>query len=360
MENFWVEFSRVAKKHGIRVILAYPEDGVIPETIRDAAIDTVFQPFPGNRLRQIVASMSLVLSNRIKIIYFTDRNFSSWFYFALRLIGVRIIINHDHTPGDRPAISGWRGHVKYLWHKFAPATADIQLCVSPLIQARAIANAKIPADKTHVIQNGITPFKVNGDRHYAHRQFGLALKTRICITVGRASRYKRIEFAIRVAQHCVHTLGISNLVFLHCGDGPELENLRRLVSEANLIDHFIFAGRRSDIPQLLASADYALHAARGEAFSLAVLEYMSAGLAVLVPSVPSVCQSITHNQTGLIYQENDVESAASLLQQLTRDEPQRQRLGKSAAAEVRENYTLEKMNIEFRRTVTSMLEQIAK
>lgn len=358
MENFWVEFSHVAKQHGMRVMLAYPESGAIPETIRNADITTVTQSFPGSQLLEIVAAISLIRSNKIKAIYLTDRNFSSWLYVLLRCFGVKIIINHDHTPGDRPALTGLRGYIKSLLNRFAPATADMQLCVSPLIQARAISNGKIPPDKTHVIQNGIVPLALANDPHYAHRTFGLPVDSKICITVGRASRYKRIDFAVHVAHRCIHTHGINNLAFIHCGDGPELENLKRLAATANLEGHFIFAGRRTDVPKLLGSSDYALHAAQGEAFSLAVLEYMSAGLAVLVPSVPSVCQAITHNKTGLVYRENDIDAAVSLLKQLICDEPLRRRLGHAAAAEVRERYDLTKMNNEFRQTVDSLLARL--
>jgi glycosyltransferase involved in cell wall biosynthesis len=355
MENFWVRIAQACHSHGIRPILVYPSLGNVPKSIADAKIETIFQPFPGTGLRELVRTLKVIRSNNIRYIYFSDRGFTSWYYIFLRLCGVRKMINHDHTPGDRPPVIGIAGLLKTLRSSLPLVTCDLQISVSPLIRERSIQNARIPHKKTAVVQNGIVPIECAGDRQYAHRQLGLAHEKQICITVGRASSYKRIDFVIQVARYCIHDLGIRDLAFVHCGDGPELSRLEDLIGKSRLTEHFILAGKRADVSALLCSSDYALHAAKGEAFSLAVLEYMSAGLAVLVPNVPTVCQAITHDSTGLVYRDEDVEHAATLLQCLLRDSPRRRQLGVAAAAEVRKKYTLMQMNETFDAMVKNVI-----
>ncbi len=61
----------------------------------------------------------------------------------------------------------------------------------------------------------------------------------------------------------------------------------------------------------MAGCDAAMHPSRGEAMSLAVLEYMCGGLPPVVPSLPSVSVAVEHGVTGLIYKNLDVDSAVS-------------------------------------------------
>lgn len=355
MENFWIELAEMSRVAGLEPLLVYPKDGPIPKSIRDAGIPVLIHAFPGHGLSELMKSLAFVRSRKVRLIYFTDRKFSSFAYALFRLAGVRFIINHDHTPGDRPPVRGLKAVVKGLWRRFYPAGCDLQLCVSPLIRDRAISHARIPARRVAVVQNGIEPFKCTGDRYYAHHQFELPNHKKICITVGRASRYKRIDFIVEVARRCVFEQGADDLVFVHCGDGPDLERLRLLISNAGLDGKFLLAGKRSDIRALLCSADFAIHSSQGEAFSLAIIEYMSAGLAVLVPDIPTVCQAIRDGDTGLIHPDGDSEAAARLLTRLVADSDLRNALGSNASAEVRRKYTLDSMNRSYRQVMTRFL-----
>lgn len=358
MENFWIRFANVARARGLHPLIVYPTDGVIPQAIVDAGVETAVQPFPGTGRDGLAAAVELVRQRRVRCIYFTDRPFSKPAYAALRAAGVRLIINHDHSPGDRPPVGGLKGLAKAVWRRMRPMSCDLQLCVAPLIRERAIRNARIPADRAVLVQNGIVPIECGGDRGYARRVLGLPDDATICITVGRASTYKRIDFVIEVARHCIAELNIDDIHFVHCGDGPDMDRLRGLVDAAGLNDRFILAGRRSDVKELLCSSDFAMHAAKGEAFSLAIIEYMSAGLPVLVPDIPSVRQAIRHEENGLVYPDGDARAAAQLLAGLHADPARRHRLGAKAAADVREHYTLDTMNARFDRVVDDALARI--
>jgi glycosyltransferase involved in cell wall biosynthesis len=187
---------------------------------------------------------------------------------------------------------------------------------------------------------------------------GIPPGSSICITVGRAHPYKRIDFVIEVARLCAG-LGVPGLYFVHCGDGPDLDRLESLRDQAGLQDRFVFAGRRSDIPMLLCSSHYALHPAKGEAFSLAILEYMSAGLAVLVPDIPTVRQAIVDGETGVIFADGDAAAAAGSLVALHTDPNHAVKLGVAASAEVRRSYSFSSMNQRFRRLIGDVLARVS-
>jgi len=355
VENFWIRTAGIAKASGLEPLIAFPETGAIPDPLHDAEIEVVVCPFPGRGLRNTLRALGLVRSRRVRYVYFTDRPYSSWFYLLLRLLGVCLIINHDHTPGDRPPVAGLRGWVKSRFQRMWWWSCDLQICVSPLIRERAITNGRIPDERAVVVQNGIPPMECTGDRRYAARVLGLPPDKRICVTVARANPYKRIDFAIRVARRYAVDFDRQDLMFVYCGDGPDLQRLSQLATQLEVTEHFIFAGQREDIPQLLCSADFALHTAMGEAFSLAILEYMSAGLAVLVPDVPTVRQAICHGTTGMVYPDGDVDAAAGLLLELSEDPVRRAKLGRDAKLEVDSRFSFSGMNGDFDRVMREAL-----
>jgi glycosyltransferase involved in cell wall biosynthesis len=346
MEHFWVRAARLAGESTLQTLLAYPETGEIPETIRAARIEHVVLPVPGAGLRGLFRTVRLVRARKVRLVYFTDRAFTSLTYLSLRLAGVRCIVTHDHTPGDRPAIGGVKGVLKAMWRRVPMLSADLHVSVSPLIRERAVRNARIPAVRCAVVQNGIAPVRGTGDREYARRTFALRTDAIICMTVARANPYKRIDFVIEVARLCVVERRRTDMVFVFCGDGPDLERLRRLADSSGIGNHFIFAGRRTDIRPLLGSADLALHPSKGEAFSLAIVEYMSAGLPLLVPDIPTVCQAVVHGESGFVYPDGDAQAAA-LACRLADDAAERRRIGAQASQAVDAHFSMQGMDAQF-------------
>jgi glycosyltransferase involved in cell wall biosynthesis len=136
--------------------------------------------------------------------------------------------------------------------------------------------------------------------------------------------------------------------FFYIGDGPDSARLKDLAAGLELDGGaFTFLGRRNDVRRILPAFDVALHAAEGEGFSLAILEYMSAGLATLVPDVPSVAQAVDHQRTGWVYAHRIVESASKAVQAM-RDPRTRHKLGEAAAKEVATRYSWERTRTGFR------------
>lgn len=142
-------------------------------------------------------------------------------------------------------------------------------------------------------------------------------------------------------------------------DGPDLERLQSLVREADLRDCFRFAGKRNDVTDILCSSDIALHLSKGEAFSLAILEYMNAGLVTFVPDIPSVCQAIEGGQNGIIYPYGDVDSLLAKFVKLVDDSSLRTMIGQRARRSVRENFSRAAMGDAFDEQMVAVMKQAA-
>jgi len=353
MQRFWVEIAGLARKHDARTFLAYPREGPTPEHLLEAGIEPLHCDFNDRTATGTRRIMSTIRESGARNLYLTDRAFFDTRYRSFRSAGIRHIVNHDHTPGDRPPVRGPRAIAKRLRNSLPGMQVDHWIALSPLMKERARLNGLIPDDRISIVSNGIDPIAVYPSaREKVLSTFFLPENARVVVTVGRAHPYKRIDFMLQVAREVEQADPDSPLVFLYIGDGPQLDELRTMARELGLSPGRVhLAGHRNDVREILPGCDMALHAARGEGFSLAILEYMSAGLATLVPDIPSVCQAITSGDTGVVYPDADSEYVARKLKELSADGAMRARLGEAAAQTVCKNYTLDRTMEMFRKTI---------
>jgi len=307
-------------------------------------------------LKGLVKVYKFIKNNNISFQYFTDQPYFSSQYALMRLWGVRQIIVHDHTPGDRPPVVGLKGAMKATRNSIPWFTADYLLCVSELMRKRNITNIRIPDDKCVVVQNGIHPVICRQDNNEALREeFGVRPDTILVITSGRAHPYKRFDFIIKCAKVLKERSPDLDVVFLLIGDGPALPELNNMIRSFALEGYVQLLGFRNDVRDLLCISDIALHAALGEGFSLSIIEYMSAGLPVLVPDIPSVTQATKHNDTGLIYPKDDSDAVATHIITLATDTKRRLAMGNAAKKCANNAYTLDRCTSEFISAVNPLI-----
>lgn len=355
MENFWVEINKLCEENGSRCHLIYPAINVVPATIQKTGIHVQELHYGRLPVRSLFRVLAFIRRHDIKLVYLTDRPFLSWKYALFRVFGVRRIVVHDHTPGERSVPRGLKKTTKLLVNKLPWVTADAYIAVSDFVRERHIHSACVPGRKSHLVNNGIIPVAPDPClSDYCHKQFGIPAGAVVVFTSGRAHPYKQIDFVIRCAARLIHE-SRHEVYFLYCGDGPHLSQLKALARSLGVEDRFIFAGQRSDVRQILQSCHIGMHASKGEGLSLSILEYMSAGLGTLVPDDRSVCASIVDGHNGLWYRAGDVTSACQALSKLIGDKPLRDRLGANARTTIYEHYNLANTNARFRSVIGSVL-----
>jgi glycosyltransferase involved in cell wall biosynthesis len=84
-----------------------------------------------------------------------------------------------------------------------------------------------------------------------------------------------------------------------------------------------------------------------ETFSVAVLEYMRAGLPVLATRIGSIEDEVLDGQTGLLVERHDKEGYARALALLVGDSDLRQRLGCAGRALQAQEFTSRHMSREY-------------
>ncbi|MFG2458193.1 glycosyltransferase [Streptomyces sp. NPDC048523] len=213
---------------------------------------------------------------------------------AARLAGVRAVVATEHSLGDsqmegRRLTSGVRA--LYL---ASERLGRSTVAVSPTVADR-LKRWGVPAPRIEVVPNGIDldRFRFDPERRLRTRQrLGLPETAYVVGGIGRLTAAKRFDVLI----HALAQLPADYWLLL-VGGGPEEHVLRRTAQAAGVADRVLFTGERPsvpdgspgpDLPSLTSAMDVLASACPEEAFGLAVVEGLAAGLPVRYAACPAV------------------------------------------------------------------------
>lgn len=315
MESFWIALDK-AYRNSHHSIIAYPVISKVPEKILQSNIELHEVNFTKKDIYHVFKQCLFILKFNIRCIYFSDQSFQHWRYLLFRLFGVRVIVVHDHTPGLRTEPNGFKKILKSMLIRLPFVTCNAVIAVSDFIKNRAVRVACFPESRVFVARNGI-PFKTVSDIVDIRKEINLDKKTILMVTTGRVQAYKGIFFALECMRQLVHEKNYTHLHWVFCGDGPDFSLMLCKIKEYKLEKYISLLGRRNDVLNILPVCDIAFHPSKGEVgYSLSILEYMQAGLPVVVSNNPSVCGATEDKKTGVIYEEGSVDSACQAITSL--------------------------------------------
>lgn len=236
---------------------------------------------------------------------------------AARLAGTRAVVATEHSLGDsqmegRPLTAGVRA-LYLTGERLGRAT----VAVSPSVAER-LSRWGVPRQRIHVVPNGIDVERFRFDpraRIVARRQLGLPDEAFVVGGVGRLAESKHFD----VLLHALAALPQDVRVLL-VGGGPDEDRLRATAAQLGLANRVVFAGERphlseegTDLPALLAAMDVLASPSPEEAFGLAVVEGLAAGLPVLYVRCPAVEDLPQEAATGALRVAGDPGSFARAL-----------------------------------------------
>lgn len=330
IEDFWIAISKENKKINRGSIICYPSISKISPKIIAADITTLTHDFNKKSATQILKNIQFILKNDIDTLYITDQKKRSYKYAIYRLFGIKKIIVHDHSPGVRKDKNSIIATVKKIFADMLPGfTCNAAFAVSPYIARRLREINALPVNAIYEITNGIKIREKN------NRKFEPSGIVKI-VSVARLTPYKGIDFSLRTLAEAVSKLPDKKLHYYIIGDGPELHTLTELARTLKLTNIVTFMGKldHPNVIDQLEHCDIAFHPSKGEAMSLAILEYMQSELALLTSNNPSVCSAFEVNIEGITYEENNISDAAEKLQLLILNNELRSSLGVAARKKV--------------------------
>lgn len=115
------------------------------------------------------------------------------------------------------------------------------------------------------------------------------------------------------------------------GGGPLEADLRAAVGEAGLTDSIVFAGVRTDMPEVYRAADVILlPSTHGENLPTVLIEASASGRAIAASRIGGVPDIVVDDVTGLLFEPNDPEGLADAVGRLIESPALRNTLGQNA------------------------------
>lgn len=199
-------------------------------------------------------------------------------------------------------------HIAMLWlehHTFSPHRTRHVIAISHRGKAEIMRHYSFPADRIHVIYNGIdcNRFRRLAQSDRSHEP------TFQLLFVGTGFERKGLAFAIRaLAKLPPHV----SLLIVGKGNRTPYEQLARKLAVANRIR---FAGTSNDMTAIYNAADLLVHPAIYEPFGLVCAEALACGLPVVTTLVTGAAELITPGINGNIVDDpSDSAALAAAIQ----------------------------------------------
>lgn len=167
-----------------------------------------------------------------------------------------------------------------------------------------------------VINNGINFSLIKGRRHNPSKVFRI-------VNVSRLVYAQKGQDILLEAIRNLKDKGIENIHVDFIGDGENLQDMERYISENKLSNNVSLLGnkKRSYIYQHLSDYDLFVQPSRFEGFGLTVVEAMAAYVPVLVSRNEGPLEIIGNGKYGYCFENGSAEDCAKMIKQISINYP---------------------------------------
>ena len=171
-------------------------------------------------------------------------------------------------------------------------------------------------EKTQVINNLIDTKKI---KSMSNQKNEVQSNNKInLISVGRLHFQKGYDRLIQAIKKLEKDKLMDNISLEIYGDGPDQENLKKLVKDLNLTETIKLQGRTNNPYNKIKNSDLFILSSIYEPFGLVIVEAMTLGIPVLATSNSATSELINNNKNGLIV-DNSVEGIYIGLKKIIKD-----------------------------------------
>ncbi len=275
-------------------------------------------------LRDLV---SLARERKARVLHVHGYAAADFGRLAARAVGAKLVL-HEHFADPRMP---W---YQALADRLLRDRTDGAIAVSRSTREFLVKQRFVPDERVRLIWNG-APLEefapVAPERALAARRaLGLADDALVVGTIGRLNTQKGHRFLLDAAARLLARIPAARV--LVAGDGDLMEPLRAQAATLGIARQVIFAGHRTDVPDLLGALDVFCISSLYEGTPLALFEAMAAGKAIVSTSVDGCREVLDDGVTGLLVPPADAAALADGLEHVLGDGALRAALGHHALA----------------------------
>jgi len=221
---------------------------------------------------------------------------------------------------------------------------DFVITIAPQVDELVSKDGLFPPDRIRAIYSAPDPdrfFPREGSAEM-RQSLGIPEGAPVVGMVARLAPEKGHHLLVGAAAHVVKEFPEAR--FLLVGKGRSQPDIEKQIGELGLQKHFVLAGFRTDVPDLVALMDiFTLTPTSGESLGTSILEAFCMEKPVVATQVGGTGESVRDGATGFLIKPADeatqVEGIAEGLLKLLRDPDLRRRFGAAGRAMVLEEFS---------------------
>jgi len=280
---------------------------------------------------------------------------------AAKLAGVKVVLMTGH---------GWSGHldhyfnnvlakkwfyaIEWIWGRLF---TDGVILLTKLDFEEIRRRKMYPESKLYLVPNGVDRQELEKAASDENIRDELAFKMqdKLIVMVGRICKVKAPWVYVEAAKTVLQKR--ADVRFLLVGEGPQVKEVIKKVSEIPQRKQFHLLGQRQDVPSLLKGSNIFVLTSITEGMSMTLLEAMAMGLAVVVTDIPGNKALVEDGKTGILIPPNNPEALAQVLLKLLDDESLRKRLGQNAKEHVEKYFASSNMGEKMTQIYLNLLKK---
>lgn len=201
-----------------------------------------------------------------------------------------------------------------------------------------------PPDRLRLIYNGVSTSdcaeRSNTDE--LRSRFGIDVEDVVFVVVANLIPYKGHADLIKAFGSVKNRMDCNWVLLVVGEDRGILDDLRSLAFSEGISSNVRWLGARNDVDRILSICDVGVLCSHEEGFSNALLEYMSAGLPVIVTDVGGNSEVVVSKLNGEVVPVKDVQSIGGSILKLTTNKKIRDLMGIESKKIILDRFTLDR------------------
>lgn len=177
------------------------------------------------------------------------------------------------------------------------------------------------------------------EKEAIRKKLGIAPDTLVFISIGGCSPIKRHTDAIKAL--AILSRQISNILYLHLGEGISLKEEIELAKRLQLTDKIRFCGNQKDVRQYLIASDIYIMPSKHEGIPITTIETMGTEIPAILYNVPGLRDFNKEKECSLLIPE-DPEILAQSILKLYKDKELQNKLTSNGKDFVDTHFNMEK------------------
>jgi len=176
------------------------------------------------------------------------------------------------------------------------------------------------------------------------------------ITLIHVSNFRPVKLVEDIVYSmCVITKKVPDAKLILVGDGPDRRRVGRLVDKLGLKKNIRMMGFRSDVAEILRTADALVMASETESAPLTVLEGMSSGLPIIATDVGGIPEQVEDGVNGFLVPVKRPDDIAEAVLKLNADINLKMKMGENSRKKVLERYTVDRVLDQYMKIYESVI-----